>query len=213
MKILMTTFVAVALAAAPAAASASEIRFRTGTSQEMSGAATFNSSILLTVACAHTLRLTSRNLRHGTGTNTSLLISRLENHYSIFSGCSYTTPILFCSGTAQVSVETDWTLTAQSAVGGLASVTIDTGRPALRITLTGVGCLTGCVITIGTSRLSGAWGNASPARLSIVRQRMSYTTNYNIMNRFCVSVASGSLELTESLTETTVTVTGTISIS
>ncbi len=172
----------------------------------MSGTATFNSSILLTIVCTHTVRATSRNLRNGTATNTSLLISRTENSYA---GCTYTSPILFCSGTATVSIDSDWTLTAQAAVGGSAPGTIDTGNPAARITLGGAGCLSGCVITVSTSRVSGSYTNASPARLAVSRQRVSYTTN----DRTCGGVRSGTSEQTESLTETFRTVAGTVSVS
>ncbi len=190
----------------PAAASGSEIRFRTGTSQEMSGSGTINSSILLTVVCTHTMRLTSRNLRRGTAINTSLLISRAEN---TFSSCTYTSPILFCSGTATVVVNTDWTLTAQAAVSGSAPVTIDTGNPAMTITLTGGSCLSACIITVGTSRISGSWTNPSPALLTFSRQRISYTTN----DRTCGGVRSGTAEFSYGLFETYNTVAGTVSVS
>ncbi len=190
----------------PAAASASEIRFRTGTSQEMSGTATLNSSILYTILCTRTIRATSRNLRNGTATNTSLLISRTENSYA---SCTYTSPLLFCSGTATVVVNTDWTLTAGAAASNSAAMTLDTGNPAMTITLTGVGCFSGCVITVATTRVSGSWTSASPARLTVSRQRVSYTAN----DRTCGGVRSGTWDQTETLTETYRTVGGTISVS
>ncbi len=205
MKRLTPALCAILVFALPAAVSASEIRFRTGTSQEMSGTATMNSSILFTILCTRTIRATSRNLRNGTATNTSLLISRTENTYS---NCTYTSPILFCSGTVFMVVNTDWTLTAGAAAGGSAAITFDTGNPAMTITLTGSGCLSGCVITIGTTRGSGSYTNASPARLTISRQRISYTTN----NTTCGGIRSGTWEQTESLTETYATVAGTVSI-
>ncbi len=66
------------------------------------------------------------------------------------------------------------------------------------VTLTGSGCMSGCVLTYFPFTVSGSWTNTSPARLTLSRQRLSFSTN----NRTCGGVISGTSEISDGLTET-----------